>query len=80
MPIYEYSCKDCGHKFSHLHKRLGESAPNCPNCDSVNVKKLFSTFSASMASAKSSCAMADSCPHAQEGHQCGSGCGCHHHG
>ncbi|MBR5077318.1 MAG: zinc ribbon domain-containing protein [Victivallales bacterium] len=79
MPIYEYSCKECDHKFSHLHKRLGEAAPNCPKCGSANVKKLFSTFSAATASASSSCAAADACPHVQEGHHCCPGC-CHHHG
>ena len=80
MPIYEYACQDCQHKFSHLHKRLGEPAPACPECGSQKVKKLFSTFSAAKGSSAAPCAAADSCPHAHEEHHCGPGCCCHHHG
>jgi len=40
MPIFEYQCKDCGHKFEKLI--LGEKEEiRCPKCDSKNVKKLL---------------------------------------
>ncbi len=68
MPIYEYSCQACEHKFSHLHKRLNEHAPNCPQCDSSTVKKLLSSFSAGVAS-KGDCSYARQCPTAQSGGQ-----------
>lgn len=79
MPIYEYLCQNCGKMFSHLHKRLGEPAPACPQCHSGNLKKQFSTFSAGKASASPGCAQAANCPAAAaSGHSCCSGC-CHHH-
>jgi putative FmdB family regulatory protein len=75
MPIYEYSCSDCKHQFSHLHKRLGEAAPPCPECQSSKVSKRISTFSARVSSGASSCAMAGSCPVAADGgQQCCSSC------
>ncbi|NLG15182.1 MAG: zinc ribbon domain-containing protein [Lentisphaerae bacterium] len=81
MPIYEYSCNECNHKFSHLHKRLGEPPPPCPKCNSDNIKKAFSTFSASSKSSASSCQQAARCPIAQgsSGHPSCAGCCPHKH-
>ncbi|NLZ60604.1 MAG: zinc ribbon domain-containing protein [Lentisphaerae bacterium] len=63
MPIYEYKCKICGHQFSHLHKRLGESAPPCPSCQGEQIEKLLSSFSAGVSSGPSqSCSITNSCP------------------
>ncbi len=79
MPIYEYHCQDCKNTFSHLHKRLGEAAPACPKCQSQNIRKLLSTFSAGSRSAAASCPRAEQCPTAAASkHSCCSGC-CHHH-
>ncbi|MBR0458313.1 MAG: zinc ribbon domain-containing protein [Victivallales bacterium] len=82
MPIYEYQCEKCGHRFSHLHRRLGEAAPACPKCGG-EVKKLFSSFAASASSGGDGCPQAESCP-MSGGHSHGAGCGCgccggHHH-
>ena len=74
MPIYEYECQKCGKVFSHLHRRLNEAAPVCPECGG-ETKKKFSSFSAKVASP--GCAHADACP-AAGGHTCCPGC-CHHH-
>ena len=82
MPIYEYHCEKCGKTFSHLHRRLGEAAPACPECGG-SVKKLFSSFAASAGGSNGECAHAESCPMASHsGHGAGCGCGCcggHHH-
>jgi putative FmdB family regulatory protein len=32
MPIYEYSCRACGHLFEHWHASMSEPAPACPEC------------------------------------------------
>ena len=72
MPIYEYECQKCGKVFSHLHRRLNESAPPCPECGG-NAKKKFSSFAAKVESP--GCAHAESC--AAGGHTCCPGC-CHH--
>ncbi len=59
MPIYEYQCENCGTKHDFLHKSIkNEETVSCPNCNSTENKKLFSSFSASMggSSSYSSCA------------------------
>lgn len=40
MPIFEYSCKDCGHQFEALVLRGKE--PACAACGKKNLERLFS--------------------------------------
>lgn len=42
MPIYEYICENCEHCFEHLTLSDKDPAPQCPRCDSGQVKKLMS--------------------------------------
>ena len=42
MPIYEYACSDCGHKFEAL-VRTG-TVPECPDCHSKELERLLSVF------------------------------------
>lgn len=42
MPIYEYACPDCGHKFELIQKFSDDPARECPSCKGLNVKKLIS--------------------------------------
>lgn len=42
MPIYEYACPDCGHKFELIQKFSDDPASECPSCKGQNVKKLIS--------------------------------------
>ncbi len=42
MPIFEYSCRSCGHRFEHL-TRAGIDA-RCPACNATTLRKLLSTF------------------------------------
>lgn len=46
MPVYEYSCKKCGHRFEKLQKNVEAGPISCPNCNSTEVKKEISSFSA----------------------------------
>ena len=41
MPIYEYRCPECGHRFEKL-VRMGADAPPCPECAHAEVTKLVS--------------------------------------
>lgn len=43
MPVYEFCCHACGHKFEKLC-RLGETGENmsCPSCGKKEIKKQFS--------------------------------------
>ena len=61
MPLYEYACADCGHRFEIL-QRIGESADGlkCPNCDAEHLEKQFSTF-ASASDGKSVSAPSGGC-------------------
>jgi putative FmdB family regulatory protein len=62
MPIYEYTCKECGHRFEIL-QRLGEGAEGlaCPKCDAENVEKQFSTFASSSSDGSSSFSTSGGC-------------------
>jgi putative FmdB family regulatory protein len=40
MPIYEYLCKKCDHKFETLV--LGGRAPTCEKCGALDLERLLS--------------------------------------
>lgn len=42
MPMYDYRCKECGHKFTELHG-FNDPAPECPDCESEDVQRLITT-------------------------------------
>jgi len=60
MPIYEYSCTDCGERFEVLHRGDGNEA-KCPSCGSTGVSRLLSTFAAHAAFKMPSCKGAAPC-------------------
>jgi putative FmdB family regulatory protein len=46
MPIYEYECKECRHKYEVLQMtKENEGDLRCPQCGALNVVKLLSAFS-----------------------------------
>jgi putative FmdB family regulatory protein len=43
MPLFEYLCKECHHRFEALV--VGTRRPEaCPRCNSPEIEKQFSTF------------------------------------
>jgi putative FmdB family regulatory protein len=41
MPIYEYTCPDCGHQDEHMQKLADAPLTVCPSCGKTNyVKKI----------------------------------------
>ncbi|MDH3424847.1 MAG: zinc ribbon domain-containing protein, partial [Gemmatimonadota bacterium] len=40
IPIYEYSCQDCGNDFEALIR--GDAKAVCPECESQNLERAFS--------------------------------------
>ncbi len=45
MPIYEYTCKNCGAQLELLVR--GDETPQCPKCQSKRLEKQFSIPAAS---------------------------------
>lgn len=68
MPLYEYTCRDCGRRFEVL-QRVGAdgSGVACPGCGGSHVVKQFSTFASAVPSGS---AMPCGAPNASA---CGSG-------
>ena len=52
MPIYEYECLECGHRFEQVV--LPASTPACPACQGQHLKRLLSLFSVSSEATKAS--------------------------
>lgn len=68
MPLYEYVCNECDHRFEILQSLgAGSDGVVCPDCGEAEVEKQFSTFSGTVAGATPAPAMASS------GACCGSG-------
>lgn len=45
MPIYEYLCNNCGHKFEELRSMDDKDKEiSCPKCKSQNTNKVISCF------------------------------------
>lgn len=45
MPLYEYECKNCGHKFEKLVSiSKADESQKCPECGKEDSQKQFSTF------------------------------------
>lgn len=42
MPIYEYECKDCGHRLEALQKMSDAALVDCPACHKPALQKLIS--------------------------------------
>jgi len=80
VPIYEYRCEPCRHRFEAFLASSSEQAV-CPKCASTQLSRLMSTFAASVPggykatqAASSSAPAADAAPKAGG---CGGGCACH---
>lgn len=52
MPVYEFTCEECGEEFSVLVRRMGDEAP-CPECHSADVRRRMSGFASSQGSSGS---------------------------
>jgi putative FmdB family regulatory protein len=55
LPIYEYSCQKCSHKFEQLQRSMTATAKvTCPSCGSERTDRALSVFAVGAESAKSS--------------------------
>lgn len=42
MPIYEYQCESCNHKFEAIQRVSDPPLVDCPQCNKAQLKKLIS--------------------------------------
>ena len=49
MPIFEYACVACGHRFEVLKLPGTTAVPSCPACQSENLERQLSGFALSTA-------------------------------
>ena len=42
LPIYEYECKDCGHRLEKLQQMTDDPLRHCPACASAGLQRLIS--------------------------------------
>ncbi len=42
MPIYDYACTDCGHRFEYIQEMSAKTELKCPSCGSSSISKLVS--------------------------------------
>ncbi|NQU66177.1 MAG: zinc ribbon domain-containing protein [SAR324 cluster bacterium] len=63
MPLFEFECESCHHRFEELQMMSDTTQPECPECHKVQVKKLVSAgaFRANGASASSAGYSAPAC-------------------
>lgn len=47
MPIFEYKCGKCGHKFEYLASNSSDNPDECPKCGQKKPVKQMSVFSTS---------------------------------
>ncbi len=45
MPVYEYTCKECGYQFDSLRQMKDADQPiPCKHCQSLDTRRKLSTF------------------------------------
>jgi len=65
MPLYDYQCTSCEHKFSELRRGSEkDESISCPDCGINVTKRLVTGFSVSTKSSAAGCASAPACPSA----------------
>jgi putative FmdB family regulatory protein len=76
MPLYEYHCPTCGHKFDKLQP-MNAAGADCPNCEQP-ARRAISVF-ASLSGRESGDTASGPLPPMGGGGCCGGGsCGCGH--
>ncbi|MEP7353470.1 MAG: zinc ribbon domain-containing protein [Acidobacteriota bacterium] len=60
MPIFEYTCDDCGTAFEKLVRKPEDAS--CPSCGEHHLQQQHSTFAARTTGPAAAAAMAGGCP------------------
>lgn len=59
MPIFEYVCRECDHRFETIV--LGQQKPRCPKCESKRLEQQISKFAVASDSSTESAPEASAC-------------------
>ena len=73
MPIYEYSCRKCGHEFEVLIRKESDLPGKCVKCGAPMPVKGLSAFAVSAKDPTSGCETCPSASSSLAGGQCASG-------
>jgi putative FmdB family regulatory protein len=74
MPVYEFACSACGHRFEEFTWSSADAgAAMCPSCGSTDARKLMSVFGIGRNDGVRAMPQTNQMPAAP----CGPGCGCH---
>jgi putative FmdB family regulatory protein len=44
MPIFDFECRECGHKFDLIISNAEKDKAKCTQCGAMNLKQLLSSF------------------------------------
>ncbi len=73
MPLYEYRCQECGHKFELRRNMSASDEPaNCPECSSDQSERQVSLFISMVKDSPSTTSSGGGCG-------CGGACSCGGH-
>ena len=76
MPLYEYHCPTCSHKFEKLQP-MSATGADCPNCEQP-AKRAISVFARVGSASEEPSFNPGPLPPLGGGGCCGGGCGCGH--
>ncbi len=54
MPLRDYTCSACGHRFEKLERSGSRVRARCPECGGMKLKKAFSAFAVAAATSNPS--------------------------
>jgi putative FmdB family regulatory protein len=59
MPIYEYACRTCDHRFETLVR--SHETPSCPRCHGADLERALSSFAVGAPAAREAVAPCGRC-------------------
>lgn len=75
MPMYEYGCLECRHRFDQLRRfDQDDTELICPHCNSERIERRLSLFAAHTRSGSRT--VVEAGPQPVSGGCCGGSCGC----
>ena len=78
MPIYEYHCLDCHHRFERMRATADrDAATPCPICAGERAKRTLSVFATIRSQAPGESTATYAAPATGGGCACGGHCNCH---